>query len=361
MVYIRRLTSFLMTPLPRLIVCLGVGWFIAKLLHLDYIDDQPWYRPATSALLAVGLYASTHGIVIEQVKKHFRLILLAVTVGVIAKAFITGGLLWGLTGLPVFFVLGINIAQVDPLAVAALEKTKMSVLAMSLLGAWSSFDDPMTVLLGLYTPPLMVAPAPGAEPIVAGGLGGYVLALGLNLAFALLVFLVWKFTRRSLSNTLLVLFAGYALLAMSFATAIMCLMMLGLAIIGLFLRPEKFDRVIDAAVKVALVLATLLLGMLLVYGINIWFGLMLGVVGYFAHTLVAIPLTRKLPWADRVNLAFAQQNGITAIILALLFEPSYPGTVAIIAPAIVVINTLHAICNKWVVPRVIALRPVAAA
>lgn len=353
---LRRPTSFLMMPLPRLIVCMGIGWLIGTILHLDHLDAEPWYRPTTSALLAVGLYASTHGIVLEQAKKHFRLILLAVTIGVMVKAFITGGVLWATTGLPVFFALGITIAQVDPLAVAALEKTKMSVVAMSLLGAWSSFDDPMTVLLGLYTPALIVAPAPGSAPIVETGLTGYVVALGLNLAFALLVFLVWKFSRRSLSNTLLILFIGYALLAFSFATAVMCLMMLGLAIIGLFLRPEKFDRVIDAAVKVALVLATVLLGVLLVYGISLWFGLALGVVGYFAHTLVAIPLTRKLPWADRVNLVFAQQNGITAIILALLFEPAYPGTVAIVAPAIVTINTLHAACNKWAVPRLIALR-----
>ena len=137
MIHLRRLAVFLMMPLPRLIACMGVGWLIGTWLHLDSLGDEPWYRPGVSALLAVGLYASTHGIVIEEAKKHFRLILLAVTIGVMVKAFITGGLLWGLTGLPVFFVLGITIAQIDPLAVAALEKTKMSILAMSLLGVHS--------------------------------------------------------------------------------------------------------------------------------------------------------------------------------------------------------------------------------
>jgi len=32
--------------------------------------------------------------------------------------------------------------------------------------------------------------------------------------------------------------------------------------------------------------------------------------------------------------------------LALLFEPYYPGTVAIVAPAIIVVNGIHAIANR---------------
>jgi hypothetical protein len=49
---------------------------------------------------------------------------------------------------------------------------------------------------------------------------------------------------------------------------------------------------------------------------------------------------------DRWHISFAQQNGLTAIILALLFEPVHPGTVAIVAPAIIVVNGLHALVNK---------------
>ena len=47
-----------------------------------------------------------------------------------------------------------------------------------------------------------------------------------------------------------------------------------------------------------------------------------------------------------MHIAFAQQNGITAIILALLFETYYSGTVAIVAPAIITINLLYLVANQ---------------
>lgn len=80
-------------------------------------------------------------------------------------------------------------------------------------------------------------------------------------------------------------------------------------------------------------------------GVNILTGLALGGAAYGTQILVGYLLTRKLPSRDRMHIAFAQQNGITAIILALLFETYYPGTIAIVAPAILVINTLHATAN----------------
>jgi hypothetical protein len=45
-------------------------------------------------------------------------------------------------------------------------------------------------------------------------------------------------------------------------------------------------------------------------------------------------------------LAQAQQNGITAIILALWVEKSCPGAVAILGPAVVVVNLLHALGTR---------------
>ena len=71
----------------------------------------------------------------------------------------------------------------------------------------------------------------------------------------------------------------------------------------------------------------------------------LGFAAYGAQIVVGFLLTNKLEMRDRLHIAFAQQNGITAIILSLLFETYYPGTVAIIAPAIIVVNTIHVIAN----------------
>jgi hypothetical protein len=235
----------------------------------------------------------------------------------------------------------------------------------------------MTVLLALYVPTFLVEPAPGSESIAQGGLSGYVIGLGLNLVFAAAVWFVWRHTRVRLSNVVVILVAGYGLLAFSFATAVMFLMMLGLALIGLFLRPtrsavasgvassdaqtdddevERFDRFLGRTVDVCYKVAAVLLGVMLAGGINPIAGVALGIVAYFAQAVVAVPLTRKLGRSDRIYLIFAQQLGVTAIILSLRFEPAYPGTVAIVAPAIIACNLLYATCNKWLVPRLIARR-----
>ncbi len=139
--------------------------------------------------------------------------------------------------------------------------------------------------------------------------------------------------------------ATYVLLLGSLSVAAYFFLMLGIAIIGLFLRPN-IEKTIAKTVEVALMLAAVLLGMLLVYGINLSGGLVMGAAAFGAQILVGFLLTFGLSKKDRVHIAFAQQNGITAIILALLFESSYPGTVAIVAPAILVTNTLHFVTNK---------------
>jgi len=355
-----------MRALLRLVAYLAAGVFIGKVLHLEHLEVQKWYEPVTAGLLAIGLYASTYGIQVDEARRHVKLILAAVTIGVLFKAVIIGGTMWLLWMAPVFFVRAIGVSQIDPLSVARLlrKDSPMSPKAQSILGAWSSFDDPMTVLLGLYVPALIVPGVPGSEPIAEGGLHGYIIGLGLNLVFALVVWVVWRYLRVSLANTVMVLVAGYGLLTMSFATAVMFLMMLGLAIIGLFLRPSKavvgedevdrFDRVVERAVDAAYAVAAILLGVLLVHGINIWAGIAMGIAAYFVQSLVALLLTRKLGWSDRVYLMLAQQLGITAIILALRFEPAYPGTVAVVAPTIIVTNLLYAVMHKWAAPRLIA-------
>lgn len=365
-----------MGALIKLAALLAVGVVIGKVWHLENLSAQEWYPLLTSALLAVALYASTYGIDRGMARRHLKLIVTAVTVGVIAKAAIIAGLMTPLFGV-VFCALSIVVSQIDPLSVARLMRkgSPMSERAQTILGAWSSFDDPMTVLLALYVPSFIVAPAPGSEPIAEDGWTGYVVGLGLNLVFAAVVWFVWRYTRVRLSNVMLILVAGYGLLAFSFATAVMFLMMLGLALVGLFLRPtrshvapetvssdtqaddgeaERFDRFLGRAVDFCYMTAAVLLGVMLAGGVNPVAGIAMGVVAYFAQSVVAVPLTRKLERIDQIYLMFAQQLGITAIILSLRFEPSYPGTVAIVAPAIITCNLLYATCNKWLVPRLIA-------
>jgi hypothetical protein len=179
----------------------------------------------------------------------------------------------------------------------------------------------------------------------------YIRELGINLLLAggvLALWLVLRYYTKKANAWVALVLAGavYALLAVSLSLAILYFMMLGIALIGLFLRPPKVDKLIDHAITWALRAAAVLLGFLLVGGLNIWAGVALGVAAYCSQIVVGWLLTRGLPSRDRWHISFAQQNGITAIILALLFEPIHPGTVAIVAPAIIVINGLHTLVNR---------------
>jgi NhaP-type Na+/H+ or K+/H+ antiporter len=345
--------------LLQLVVFILSGFVIARAAGIQGLEQASWYLLVVSLLLAIGLYASTYGIDSKEARRHLKIIVSAVTVGVVLKAGIIGGSLAILFHDPFFLILGIAVAQIDPLSVASLMKgSRLSAKAKTILASWASFDDPITVILSLYAP-MLVAQLTGSH---FGSIGGgsdaglivYAEELGLNLVLAGGVLLLWLLIRsrpaKASASFAPAMLAGtvYALLAASLFISVWYFMMLGIALIGLFLRPPKIAPLIDHAVVWALRAAALLLGLLLVGGVDIWKGIALGVAAYFAQVIVGFLLMRGLPEKDRWHISFAQQNGITAIILALLFEPVHPGTVAIVAPAIIVINGLHWLMNKLV-------------
>jgi len=346
-------------PLLQLILFIAGGAIFALLTGLHGLENAGWYPFVIATLLAIGLYASTYGIDLKEAKKHLKIIISAVTIGVILKSLVSGMVLTLLFQDPYFFILGIIVAQIDPLSVASLLKgNRMSKKAKTILASWASFDDPITVLLALYVPLLIMqftgielGSLTGAES--GNSLTAYFIELGLNLGLAAQAFCLYtvvRFYKKEIAAWVAagVSLALYILLAITFSISIVYFMMLSVALIGLFLRPPKVDDFIDTAIAWALRLAAIILGLLLVGGVDIWKGIALGILGYTAQIIVGFLLTRGLPKKDRWHIAFAQQNGITAIILALLFEPIQPGTVAIVAPAIIVINALHWLCNKLI-------------
>jgi NhaP-type Na+/H+ or K+/H+ antiporter len=326
-----------MARLLRLVGLAALGYLVARLAGLTDLDSSTAYLYGTALLLGVGLYGSTYGIEIEQLRRDRRLVVLAVTVGVFVKALLIGAGLALAFRDPVFLILGVAVAQIDPLSVAALlGDQRMSPRAKSILAAWASFDDPITVILSVYAVSLV-----GFGDVREQGFGvGYGVDLLLNLAFAAVAYLVWRVAGRHRVLS----FVGLAVL---FALAVSQFLMLGLAIAGLFYRPP-LGRAVALVTQGALAVAVVLLGMLLVDGISLGRGAALGATAFGAQVVVGWLLTRHLPRLDRVHLAFAQQNGITAIILALRLEAYYAGSVAVIAPAILVTNTVFIFANAVV-------------
>lgn len=323
-----------------MVAAVAVGIGVAAVFNLTTVDENIVYTTCVATLLGFGLYASATGIHVER--RRLPTVLLAVTVGVVAKAAMIFGVMYWVFGEPEYLVLGIAVAQIDPLSVAAVRmKSRMSESAKSLLAAWASFDDPITVLLTVY----VTAYALDASPILLSSFGASLLW---NVALAAVVFVAWRlWPRGELPKTARVavwIVAIFGLGTVAFL-AVGFSLFLALAVIGLFLRP-KGDVVDRAAAYAVLPLATFAVGLVLIGGVAIVPGLVLGAAAYAAQVVIALVLTLPKMWhGDRVRLALAQQNGMTAIVLALTLEPTFPGTVAIVAPAIVTVNVLHAFCN----------------
>lgn len=332
------------------------GFTLSVIFDFRGVHNEQWYLLTVAILLAAGLYGSTYGINITKFKKNIGLIIKAITIGVVLKALVVGTLFFLIFQNPFGFIFGIVVAQIDPLSTAALMRgNRISKNAQSILRAWSSFDDPMTVILSLYAP-VAVTLFTGIHWQSTHGVlqetsvMGYFIETGINILFAAGIAIVWQLMKRHSKATNyfvigLVALGMYGLFLGALSIAVYYFWMLGIAILGLFMRPP-IEKALSYIVQWSLILAAVLLGILLINGIAFWEGFVLGIIAYCAQIFISFPLTRNLPIHDRFHIAFAQQNGITSIILALLFESYHSGTVAVIAPAIIIINTTHALSNN---------------
>lgn len=335
-----------------LVALVLAGLLAARLLRLHGIERAAPYLYGTGLMLAVGLYGSTYQIDLHEARRDWRLLVLAISVGVVVKALLIGGALYLAMRSPIALLLGVVVAQIDPLSVASiLADRRMSSRARSILATWSSFDDAATTVLAVYASALaasalgLTGTGPGSAS--AAGLGGLALQLALNLGLAGAVYGVWRLIGHLGRGRLPAILAS-ALLALVLAVAVWQFLMLTVAAAGLFLRPRWLERGLPPAVNGALCAATLLLGALLGAGIDPVGGAVLGLAAFASQVVVGYLLTQGLPGRDRIHLAFAQQNGITAIILALRLETQFPGVVAVVAPAILTTNLTHALVNRLV-------------
>ncbi|WP_406171772.1 hypothetical protein [Streptomyces sp. NBC_00996] len=338
---------------------IGVGWATGAGAGTGDLSGSPLYLFFTMLLLAVGLYGSTSGISLREASEDLRLLLLAVTVGVVAKAALIALVLWWVLDDPAYLILAVAVAQIDPLSVAALrDSSRMTPRGRTVLSVWASFDDPVTVLLTAYTAPIALralhgSPGTGGMAAMSGrDLLDYAAQLGWNAALvagAAAVWLVLRGVRRrtgtgdpSLGVRTVQAVAVLVLLVVAAAFTLM----LGIAVVGLFFRPPALQRQIGRVTQGAYLAAAFTLGLLLVGGIDVAYGLALGAAAYGAQIAVGTVLARRLDRVDRVSLALGQQNGVTAVILALSLQPMFPEAVAIVAPAIVTVNFLHFVANS---------------
>jgi Sodium/hydrogen exchanger family len=317
-------------------------------VHVRQLADSFIYGKFVSALLTVGLFAAAYGISRRELRRNARVVLVAITLGVAVKAALVGAIMALVYGSAGFILLGVAVAQIDPLSVAAtLRHSGMSERARSILSAWASFDDPVTVLLvylGSFAIPL-------ARHDPRGGLGlsvgSYLPQLLLNAALIAVAAVAW-YLLAILGAGRVGERLGYALqclvLAGLLAAAAWYGLLIGITVCGLFFRPAV-AAIVDRAVNFAFYAAAILLGLLLVEGVNVPAGILLGAAVFAVQVVTALAITRGLPRADRFHLALGQQNGLTAIVLGLALQPYVPQAVGIIAIAILTVNVIH-ICSN---------------
>lgn len=345
------------TPVRRLLLVIGIaaaGVVVSFVLqgvwgvHVQDMSESPLYGKFISSLLALGLFASSYGISRGELRRNARVVLIAVTLGVALKAGIVGAIMALAYGGVGFLLLGIAVAQIDPLSVAAtLRRSGMSDRAKSILAAWASFDDPITVLL-VFAGSFLLPAAHGKGSGLGGSAGSYLSQLVLNLAligvaaaawYVLAVVLDGRISDRFRFGLQCLVLAGLLAAAAGYG------LLVGITVCGLFYRPPVAS-VMDRGVDFAFYAATFLLGLLLLTGVNVLAGLLLGVSVFATQILVALVITRGLPRADRRYLALGQQNGLTAIVLGLALQPYLPQAVGIIAVSIFTVNTLNIYSNR---------------
>jgi NhaP-type Na+/H+ or K+/H+ antiporter len=339
-------------PTLAAIALAGAGWAAFALLGWQDAASNAWFATGAALLLIIGLYASTYPIDITSLHQVGSTVLLAVTVGVAAKAALICAVMFAVTGDARTAVLGIAVAQIDPLSVAAIRRrSRLSRRGDALLRAWAAFDDPVTaVATALVT--LAFLDRSQAVTAQSEWVTFLVVLAGtavVNVLVTAAVYVLWRAlatrgTARPAGRQRAVTVAMYGGLLAATVIAVWRLATLSAALIGLFYRPA-FSKFLARLTTFAYWCAVAALGGLLVRGIDIPLGILLGVSAYVAQALAAFCLTRRESPDDRLLLALAQQNGITAIVLALFLESVIGGAAAVIAPAVLTANLLHVVAN----------------
>jgi NhaP-type Na+/H+ or K+/H+ antiporter len=347
-----------------LLCCGALGLAAAQAVHavnprlavLEAFDRANGLAWTTALLLAVGLYSSACGISVADLRRNRGTVLAAVTIGVVAKALLVGATMYLFYGQSACWVLGIAVAQIDPIAVAAtLRYRTMSPTAKAIMTAWACFDDPATILLTAYLAlPLLTGSSngvSGVSDVSSGGTGSLLRGIALNtllIACALGCALLLRQSSASgeqhgRSAHPPQALAGVAVLVL-LAIAGAYGLLLGITVVGLFFRPLS-AHVLNRAVSFAVLAAAFLLGVFLRTGADFAEGFLLGLAAYAAQIVVGCAITRRLSRTDRMRVALGQQNGLTAMALALTLQPRLPDAVHIIAVAVATTSVLYLLGN----------------
>ncbi|MBI5959805.1 MAG: cation:proton antiporter [Chloroflexi bacterium] len=315
----------------------GAGYIAGQSSDFNPVEAGAFEHFAALALV-LGLYSSVSSIDLLAVRAHRWLAVTVITLAVPLQILATGALMYLIYPEPISFLAAVAITQIDPLSVDTLlkDKASMSEQAKGILRIWASFDDPVTVIFGfLVLLPLVSDNAGEVTPALM--LLGLIANLGPG---ALLWWISVKTRLLHRANFRLVILA--ALLIFSLVTRAYLLA----AIVGLLLRPtspKTLNRVVEAFYYVIVFVVGMAISS---YGLDLRLGFLLAVTEFFVIQPVTTIIVFSGTPADLLRIAFAQQNGLTTLLMGLAFEALDVHVLPILLPAIIAVNLMNLAVNK---------------
>lgn len=296
--------------------------------------QHPQFSLFASIALTFGLYTAVAGIDLPALGRYKNTAIFIITAGVPLQIALIAGFMWLIYPHPVSILVAVAIDQIDPLSVSTLLNNKlgMSKEAKALLRVWASFDDPVTVLVGFA---FLV---PAITGVISGSMSSYLVSLLLNIVPAIVLY--WfskqKFFTRPVSFVLLGLVFAFTVWQQTYLLAALC---------GLFIRPLK-NNLMEKVTEYLYYVVIVVVGAAVVdYGVDLRLGALLALGEFFIVQPLSALLLVKGTTNDIFRLAFAQQNGLTTILMGLVFQVMGFNVLPILLPAILIINTLNLSIN----------------
>ena len=329
-----------MRQLASFLALTAVGWVAGYVTNINPIEET--FFPTFAAFaLTLGLYGSVAGIELEAIRNQRLVALIVVTVAVPLQILAAGGLMYLIYPAGISFLIAVALTQIDPLSVDTLlkDKEKMSDEAKGLLRVWASFDDPITVLFGF----LILLPLVTEQTAASAGFDGTALVwyVLLNTVPALLIWLAKKYTA-VFDNQPIALIVLVSVLALAFLTQSYLLA----AIVGLLLRPIPNDY-LTAVISVFYYLIVFIVGMAIFsYGVDLRLGFLIAVIEFWVIQPATTIFVFNGKTHDVLRIAFAQQNGLTTLLMGIAFQSLGIPVLHILLPGIVFVNIFNLVVNR---------------
>ncbi len=303
----------------------------------------PYLQEMMSSAIALGLYINVLGIDTSLFKKSLGVITKVLLFGVPLKIVLPGFILTQLSPsvAPIAYLCSTVIAQIDPIAAAkSVDSNNMSKKSETILRAWSSFDDPITVLFAFYIfLPLVV--------VTDFSFNQYLLRISTDIFSCVAAYYIYKIYRKKFNNLYenakicievgsLVIIIVYSVLSSSFILP---------AFVGIFLRPiapEKLETVISAIFYFSVIVIGLLSANLRLDWLS---GGILAFSTFFLGQVIVTLLFLKDSLVNKARVMFGHQNGMTAILLTVAIEVSgldkTRDLLSVTLPAIIIIALFY--------------------